>query len=193
LTVERDPLSSAVELGLALERHEVPYAIGGALAYGMWGHPRFTADVDINVFVEPSELAPVFRAFDDVGAVYDPAEATRRAEVEGMFIARLEPFRVDVFTPSIPYSRRAGETRVRLSARGQAVWFLSANASAVFKLLFFRGKDLRDLKVLIRVQGPKLDRQHVADAVAEVVGSDDQRLEAWWRLCREVDDAEARA
>lgn len=56
------PLSKALDLGAALESHGVPYAIGGALAYGLWGIPRATSDVDINVFVGETELAPVFSA-----------------------------------------------------------------------------------------------------------------------------------
>jgi hypothetical protein len=29
----------------------VPYALGGAIAYGMYGPPRATDDVDVTVFV----------------------------------------------------------------------------------------------------------------------------------------------
>ena len=108
-----------------------------------------------------------------------------------MFVAWAGLFRVDVFTPSIPYSWEAMDSRVRLEASGTKVWFLSAEASAVFKLLFFRGKDVEDLRVMLRVQGERLDREHVAAAVAAVVGDDDERLATWQRLTAEADDRDA--
>lgn len=35
----------------ALERHNISYAIGGALALGFYAPPRATLDVDVNAFV----------------------------------------------------------------------------------------------------------------------------------------------
>ena len=90
----------AVDLGRALEAQGIPYAIGGALAFGMWGRPRFTADIDVNVFIQVDELDSLVGAFEDAGVSWEPAEARRRASAEGMFVAWAGSFRVDVFTPS---------------------------------------------------------------------------------------------
>ena len=186
MTDERHPMEVAVDLGRALEAQGIPYAIGGALAFGMWGRPRFTADIDVNVFIQVDELDSLVGAFEDAGVSWEPTEARRRASAEGMFVAWAGSFRVDVFTPSIPYSWQALQTRVQLEARGAKIWFLGPEATAVFKLLFFRGKDVEDLRVLLRVQGARLDVRHVASAVADVVGDDDERLRTWSRL---VDEA----
>ncbi len=48
-------------------------------------------------------------------------------------------YRVDVFTPSIPFSWQALDTRVRHRVDDEDIWFLSAEALCVFKP-FFRGK-----------------------------------------------------
>lgn len=48
-----DALDAALAVARALEQQGVPYAIGGALAFGVWGTPRGTLDVDVNVFVAP--------------------------------------------------------------------------------------------------------------------------------------------
>lgn len=50
----------------ALEQAQVPYAVGGALALAVWGFPRATNDVDLDVFVDLEELARVFEAFEGV-------------------------------------------------------------------------------------------------------------------------------
>ena len=44
-----DAFTVAQRLGNALEAARVPYAIGGALALGVWSDPRGIYDVDINL------------------------------------------------------------------------------------------------------------------------------------------------
>ena len=46
-----DTLSIAVVVAKIFRDANIPYAIGGALACGVWSVPRGTMDVDINVFV----------------------------------------------------------------------------------------------------------------------------------------------
>jgi hypothetical protein len=183
------PPSDAFELGIALaqalERHGVDYALGGALAYGQYGIPRATIDVDVNVFVAPADLAPVFAALRELGIPLDEDAAGRAAEDEGLFVVRLGGYRIDVFTPSIDFSWEAARTRVRHEVDGVGVWFLSAEALSVFKLLFFRAKDLVDLERLIAVQGSAVDVLYVRRRIVEMLGEDDPRVQAWDRLCAE--------
>jgi hypothetical protein len=177
-----DPLSLGLALSRAFERTKVPYALGGALAYGVWAVPRGTVDVDINAFVHEPELPGVFEALDSLGIGYDPVEATRASRDTGLFVVRHSGFRIDVFTPSIPFSWEALRTRVTVAIDGQDYWFLSAEALSVFKLLFFRGKDLVDLERLVAVQGNRLDRAYVRQQIAEIMGEDDERTRAWDRI-----------
>ena len=50
-SAETDTLSIAVVVAKIFRDANIPYAIGGALACGVWSVPRGTMDVDINVFV----------------------------------------------------------------------------------------------------------------------------------------------
>jgi len=115
-----DPPDLAVSIAMALEQRRVSYAIGGALAYAFWGIPRATMDVDINVFVELDEVGPVFAALSDVGIAVEPLSARAAITSRGMFEAMLGPVRVDVFLPSIPFSREAERTRKRQLLEGQS-------------------------------------------------------------------------
>jgi len=63
----------------ALEQAAVPYAVGGAIAYGFHGPPRATNDVDMNVFVEPEELGPALDALAAAGATRPTHGRGRRA------------------------------------------------------------------------------------------------------------------
>jgi hypothetical protein len=60
-----DALDAALRIARAFETHGVPYAIGGALAYGLYGIPRATNDVDVNVFLTPERLDGVLAALVD--------------------------------------------------------------------------------------------------------------------------------
>jgi hypothetical protein len=68
---------------------------------------------------------------------------------------------------------------------GSDVWFLSAEALCVFKLLFFRGKDVVDLERLIAVQGAAIDAAYVRTQIASMLGDDDARVATWDRIWRE--------
>lgn len=55
---------------------------------------------------------------------------------------------------------------------------------AVFKMLFFRPKDLLDIEQMLMVQGGAFDRAFVRAALLELVGPDDERVREWDQLCR---------
>ncbi len=180
--------AGALERGLAiaraLEDRHVPYAIGGALAYGQYGIPRATNDVDVNVFLDANALAPLTSALTPLGIVL-PADMQVQASTEGLIVAHWDSMRIDLFTSSIPFSAEALRTRKQFTFSDQPVWFLSAEALSVFKLLFFRGKDVVDLERLVAVMGDTLDHAYVRDKIVEMMDEDDPRTKTWDRLVSE--------
>ncbi len=54
---------------------------------------------------------------------------------------------------------------------------------AVLKLLFFRGKDMVDVERLLALQGANLDRSYIRHWVVDAMGEEDERVDAWDRLC----------
>lgn len=175
---ERSAAEAAREIATALERAGHSYAIGGALSLAIAGVARGTADVDVNVFVTESEVGAVIGVLAALGVVIDAPAATARALRDGMFVGRWDGMRIDVFVPSIPFSREAERTRIRVGSDGWSGWFLSAEAIAIFKLLFFRGKDLVDLERLVAVR-KELDRAYVRRWLADMMGEDDERVRRW--------------
>jgi hypothetical protein len=172
-----------VAIARTLEAAGIPYALGGALALGAHGVPRGTLDVDVNVFIDDEELPIVLDQLQRLGVDIDREAALARAAQDGMCVGQWAGMRIDVFTPSIPFSHEAGRTRVRLGEGPDGgVWFLSAEAIAVFKLLFYRPKDIADLERLNAVQGPDLDRDYVRRWMVEMMGEDDERVAAWDRI-----------
>jgi len=176
---ERGAAEAAQRIADSLEQAGLPYAIGGALALAIAGVPRGTADVDVNVFVRDERLPDVIATLHQMGIEVDAAEATLRAQRDGMFVARWDGMRIDVFLPSIAFAHEAHRTRIRVADdRGWSGWFLSAEAIAVFKLLFFRGKDRVDLERLVAVRS-ELDRAYVRSWIVDMMGESDERVLAW--------------
>lgn len=180
MTIAPDAFTRALALADAFERAGVPYAIGGALALGIWGVPRGTVDVDLNVFVEPAEADRVVDTLESVGVTVDRTRARAESIERGMVIGTWDGMRIDLFLPSIDFSYEALRTRSRRSALGQEAWFLSAEAVAVFKLLFFRSKDMSDLERLVAVA--PLDTAYVRGWMVDMMGEDDPRLTKWDEL-----------
>jgi hypothetical protein len=121
-------------------------------------------------------------ALEAAGIEVDRSRCAREATARGMFIVHLGMYRIDAFTPSIEFSWEALCTRVEQPIEGENVWFLSAEALAVFKLLFFRAKDIVDLQRLLDVQGERLDRAYVRQWLVRMMGNDDDRVRRWDEL-----------
>ena len=179
MVAERSAADAAQALATTLEKAGIPYAIGGALALAIAGVPRGTADVDINVFVDEDRLPDIIAVLTALGVDVNTEDATTRAFRDGMFIARWDGMRIDIFFPSIPFAREAQKTCVHITDdAGWSGWFLSAEALCVFKLLFFRGKDMVDLERLVAVR-PELDTAYVRRLIADMMGEQDARTRRW--------------
>jgi hypothetical protein len=175
-----DIVGAAGELVRALEATSIVYALGGALANGVWGVPRATLDIDLNVWCTQDEIDDTFANLASIGVEGDVGTAVARARGEGVAYMRWRGVRLDIFVPSIPYYAEALRTRVRLDLPDiGSAWVLSAEAICVFKLLFFRPKDLIDLEKLVRVRGAALDAAYVRARIVEMLGADDERVQRW--------------
>lgn len=175
----------AARLAEICEAKQIPYAIGGALAFGVWGLPRGTMDVDVNMFIDEADLTVACDALRALGCEVDEARVRAQVARGGMFDVHLGLMRIDVFIPSIPFSSEAANTKRRGIVGGREVWVLSAEAIAVFKLLFFRSKDIVDLERLIGVQQERLDCAYIRKHIVEMMGEDDERVKRWDALWQE--------
>jgi hypothetical protein len=176
----------ARELADTFEARGIPYAVGGSIALAAWGYARATVDVDLDVFAEPDALEPVFEALEAVGCVLDRAAATARAHERGDFRTSLRGMRVDVFVPSIPLYESARRRVRREVLLGRPAWFLAPEDLAIFKMLFFRGKDVLDVERLLAVRGPAFERDYVRQWLVDLLGEEDERVAKWDAMCATI-------
>lgn len=166
----------------ALETARIDYALGGAIAYSSWAEPRATRDVDVNLWLPPSRLHEGFAALERAGVVLDRECADKEARERGMFVGRLGEYRVDVFVPSVSFYDEALRRRVRTRVAHRDTWVLSADTIAVFKMLFYRPKDLADVGRLLQIQQGRLDIAFVRRSLVDMLGEQDERIGTWDRL-----------
>lgn len=182
----------AIALALLDALHDagLPAALGGGLAFNLWAIPRVTKDVDLNVFVGEDRHADALDVLAAAscrptrdGAAWDESlrrDLLRRAREGEVVILWRGDVRIDVFFPSIPFYAEAERTLRRVTfPDGRARPVLSPEALAVFKLLFFRDKDVADLRRLVAIRGADLDAAWVRARVVEMLGDDAERVATW--------------
>lgn len=182
------PNAAAVARQLAqeLESRHQEYALGGAIALGYWGEPRGTVDVDLTVYLPADKPSGLLWLLQEIGCELSATEAVQSLREHGFCRVTCAGLRVDVFVPTVPFYEAARLRRKRVELAGQAITIWDAESLAVFKMMFFRRKDLADVEQILRAQGVRLDRGWVRDRLAEMYGASDPRLAAWDELVREV-------
>lgn len=181
---QADAATVARRLADAREQHGIPYAIGGAIAYGYFGAARGTKDVDLNLFVTPDDARPALSALIAAGVRLDPEEAIRRGRERGDAIGYFDLMRVDLFFSSIELHERASERTVTVTLMGRPVRILSPEDTVILKLFFNRGKDWVDVERLVARRGAALDRAEIRRWLVDGVGEEDDRIRRWDELCR---------
>lgn len=169
----------------ALEDSGIVYAFGGAVALAAWSEPRATADVDVVLWVDLEQLDVAFALLEGAGVAIDRRSARAAAEGRGMFTGQVGSVRVDAFVPSIGFYDEAEKRRVRTEIAGRQTWVHSAETLAVFKMLFFRPKDLLDVERMLAVRGGDFDRDFVRRALVDMLG-EDERIGKWDEICTRV-------
>jgi hypothetical protein len=132
----------------ALAGAGVPHAIGGAVALGLYGAPRDTVDIDVNVFV-------TVPGWEEVRLTWDGANVH-------LF------FDLDDLHAAMPAAVR------QMELGGATIPVVSPEHLIVRKALLDREKDRPDVEALLRAT--EIDRAEVDRWLAHLAAPDDPRL-----------------
>ena len=161
----------------AFDGAEIAHAFGGALALAYWATPRATLDIDVNLFVPSEQSERVLSTLSGLG-VAEPTPRERSSLAErGQLRCLWEHVPIDLFFAYDPLheSCRARALRVPFGA-GATLPILSAEDLAIFKVLFDRDKDWRDLAELLFALGPDFDAPYALDWLRRILDEKDARL-----------------
>jgi hypothetical protein len=163
-------------LARALTAGRVPHAFGGAIALAYYATPRGTRDVDINVFLPATAFDRVLAVLAPLGV--DPPTPTARRVLEREEQVRLvwDATPLDLFFSytELHDACLARHRRVAFGARRIAI--LSAEDLAIFKVLYARDKDWRDLREMLLAQGDDFDIRYASGWLERILSPDDERL-----------------
>jgi hypothetical protein len=181
-----DAATVAKRIAKALEARKQEYAIGGAIALGFWAEPRGTLDVDCTLYLAPDKPTECVWLLQEIGCTVAVSDALRSLQEHGFCRVGFATLQIDVFLPTIPFYEAARARRRRVALGDQEIMIWDAETLAVFKLMFFRRKDVADVEQILRVQGSRLDRNWIRQQLIDIYGPRDARLQQWEELVNEL-------
>ena len=179
----RPILNAIVELNDRLDAAGIQHAFGGAFAL-LWctGEPRTTVDIDLNIFVRPTETQRVLAALPEEIVATDDQVAELMAT--GQSRLDFDGVPVDVFFDTTPFHDDL-HLRVRQHQLvNRSLPFLGCSDLAVFKIFFNRRKDWADIEEMLRAGW--LDVPYVSGILSEYIGPEDDRIRALHAIRDEV-------
>lgn len=147
---------------------------------------RATVDVDLTLFLDPTSLVAVTELLLRLGCQFDQASAISFLREHGYCRTTYDEVRVDLFLPTIPFYDEARARRLQVELKGRHLYIWDAEVLAVFKLMFFRTKDLVDVERILVVKGDFIDRQWIRRQLVEIFGRRDPRVAAWDDLVQRI-------
>lgn len=174
---ELDPIVSTklIAVNDALAGSGLPYAFGGAIALGYCiADPRGTHDLDVNVFVRPTEATAVLNALP--AAVARTAKDRELLERDAQVRLRWGDTPVDIFLSNHAFHDGvASQVRVVPFGSGDVrIPVLPCAALAVFKTFFARPKDFIDIANMVEVDA--FDADAARATIASLLGADAPEL-----------------
>ena len=166
-------------------RCRIPHAFGGAIALAYYATPRATIDIDVNVFVPVERAGEVLSLLERLGT--EPLRDEERAQLERDEQVRVhwDATPVDLFFSYDALHESCLERRQRMPfGDGDSIHVLAAEDLLIFKALFDRDKDWRDIEELVYAMADELDAVYARNWLERIAGAPDPRTR---RLCEVLD------
>lgn len=166
-------------------QRRIPHAFGGAIALAYYATPRATIDIDVNVFVSVECADEVLGLLEGLGA--EPLRDEERAQLARDQQVRVhwDTTPVDLFFSYDTLHDSCLQRRQRMPfGEGDSIQVLAAEDLLVFKALFDRDKDWRDIEELVYAMAGELDQGYARSWLGRVVDEQDPRYR---RLCEVLD------
>jgi hypothetical protein len=183
-----DSYQVAEELAARLDAAGCEYALGGAIALGFWAEARGTLDVDVTLYLSLDDSAGCLQLLEKIGCDVDRTRALDMLKQHNFCQVQLLGIRLDVFLPMSSFYEAAKARRREVPIGNRRAYIWDAETLCVFKMMFFRQKDLVDIQSVLRSQGAALDREWVEKSLLDLYGNRDPRISRWRELAAETQD-----
>lgn len=167
----RSLVDIVADLADALDRIQVRFALGGALATSYWGVVRTTQDVDCLAAVSAlkyQELADAaqslgYKQRDAEGGLIDPSAILMREQATDRKLMEFfsDAVRIELFLPVVPLQEEVLRRAISMPVGRREAPITTAEDMILLKLAFHRTKDLQDVRGILWVQRGKLDLEYL--------------------------------
>lgn len=171
-----------VALEHALAAAGIPHAFGGAHALAYYATPRATIDIDLNVFVPATRAREVLLRLAALGVSTDAPGLVPKIERDGQARVFWEKTPIDLFFSYDALHDSSMQRRCSVDFGEDRIHVLSAEDLVVYKLVFDREKDWRDIAEVIFAAERALDADYVRSWIVRILPSDDPRRARFERL-----------
>ncbi len=152
------------EFFASLIKHEVRFLVVGGYAMAAHGHPRFTKDLDVWVWMDPKNAAAAVVALDDFGFGSLGLSSEDFTEPDTVVQLGYPPQRIDLLTtPSGVAFEDCWPGRLEIRIRDLNIPVLGLHGLIANKLASGRDQDLLDVASLRRVEGRQRDETAATD------------------------------
>ena len=170
----------------AMKASRIPHAFGGAIALAYYATPRATIDIDINAFVPPDRADEVLTLLARLGVAEPTASESVRLHRDGQTRVLWSATPIDLFFSYDAFHDACMERRRAFPfGEGETIHVLAAEDLLIFKAIFDREKDWRDIAELVYSALDDLDSAWITRWLERIVGAKDER----YRRCVEALEA----
>jgi hypothetical protein len=131
---------------------DVPYAFIGAMGRLVWGRPRTTGDLDVQVQADAAGWARLCVALAEAGfcldRAYGPEDPASDVPDHARFVSE-DGFRLDVMLATTPFQREVVERGVEVVYKGIPIRVETVEDLLIYKLIAGRPKDWDDIEDVV--------------------------------------------
>lgn len=165
-----DPRNLLVKIAKVLKKLNISYIVTGGIAVLVWGRPRFTADIDIVIELEPPKIEDLEKA---LLAISKSAHVDKELMLHALltksefnFIDWATGAKVDFWIKKNNELAAQEFKRKKLEKiQGQGVYFISPEDLILSKLEWYQKSDstrqLEDIESVLKISGDKLDMNYL--------------------------------
>ncbi len=165
---EIDPRHLLIKIAKILNKLKIPYLVTGGMAVLIWGRPRFTADIDLIIYLKPEKINDLETALSSLGkAVYINKDSIKRALTnygEFNFIDDQSGMKVDFWVlKNNPFENSCFKRTIKKKILDKSINFISPEDLILSKLIWYKqcrsSRHLEDIESILKIS--KIDEEYL--------------------------------